>query len=197
MSSTITIEYSEFARNGFGDGFTHNIYIGKSGVLNVRYSFFHEAKIGHNLKTRARENNIENSYFSDGSNGTSSYLLNFDNGGRAVVRGNLLHKGPLADNSILITHYTEYLGCQLQLADARTQHAGVSDLPRRPFHRYQHRSDSRTNGLNIFAGTGNPPLLGLNGHPDEQRCHRRGRSIPVRRMLPYLTSGRRRLCSHS
>jgi hypothetical protein len=112
-NSTITIEYSEFARNGFGDGFTHNIYIGQIGVLNVRYSFFHEAKVGHNLKTRARENNIENSYFADGSNGTSSYLLNFDNGGRALVRGNLLHKGPLASNSILISHYANIWGAQL------------------------------------------------------------------------------------
>jgi hypothetical protein len=109
-SATITIEYSEFARNGFGDGYTHNIYIGQIGRLNVRYSYFHEAKIGHQLKTRARENVIEYSYFMDGPSGTSSYLLNFDNGGRAVVRGNLLQKGPNADNSILITHYANIWG---------------------------------------------------------------------------------------
>ena len=44
-TSTITIESSEFARNGFGDGYTHNIYVGQVGKLVVRWSWFHEAKI--------------------------------------------------------------------------------------------------------------------------------------------------------
>lgn len=102
--TTVTIENSEFARNGLGDGYTHNLYIGEINRLNVRASFFHEAKIGHNLKSRAKENFIETSYFMDGPTGTSSYLLDFPDGGVVFMRGNLLHKGPNADNSISVAY---------------------------------------------------------------------------------------------
>jgi hypothetical protein len=78
---TISIDRSEFARNGFGDGYTHNIYVGAVDRLNVTASYFHEARIGHNLKSRAKETHIENSYFMDGPSGTSSYLVDFPNGG--------------------------------------------------------------------------------------------------------------------
>jgi hypothetical protein len=157
-NSTITIEYSEFARNGFGDGQSHNIYIGQIGVLNVRYSFFHEAKVGHNLKTRARENNIENSYFADGTTGTSSYLLNFDNGGRALVRGNLLHKGPNADNSILITHYANIWGASFNSLTLE-HNTLVSTYSGGSFININ-TGAAVTLTANIFAGTGNPSLIG-------------------------------------
>ena len=104
---TVTIERSEFARNGFGDGFSHNIYIGGIDRLHVVASYFHEAKIGHNLKSRAKENVIENSYFVDGANGTSSYLLDFPDGGIVFMRGNLLHKGPKAENTIAVAYGAE------------------------------------------------------------------------------------------
>jgi hypothetical protein len=98
-ASTLTINRSEFARNGFGDGFSHNLYINNIGRLNVKASFFHEAKVGHNLKSRARVNAIENSYFMDGPSGNSSYLADFSNGGDVYLRGNLFHKGPNAENT--------------------------------------------------------------------------------------------------
>jgi hypothetical protein len=98
-ATSVTIESSEFARNGFGDGYTHNIYIGDVDLLTVKASYFHRAKIGHNLKSRAKQSRIENSYFVDGTDGTASYLLDFPNGGVVYLRGNLLHKGPMADNS--------------------------------------------------------------------------------------------------
>ncbi len=104
---TVTIERSEFARNGFGDGFSHNIYIGNIDRLHVVASYFHEAKIGHNLKSRAKENVIENSYFVDGANGTSSYLLDFPDGGVVYMRGNLLHKGPKAENTTAVAYGAE------------------------------------------------------------------------------------------
>jgi hypothetical protein len=110
INSTITVEYSEFARNGVGDlGRNHNIYAGKIGKLIVRYSYFHEAVIGHNLKSRARETHIENSYFMDGPSGTSSYLVNTPNGGVVFLRGNFLQKGPNADNSVSVAYGEEGL----------------------------------------------------------------------------------------
>ncbi|HET9023017.1 MAG TPA: right-handed parallel beta-helix repeat-containing protein, partial [Burkholderiaceae bacterium] len=155
--STITIENSEFARNGFGDGYTHNIYVGKIGRLNVRASYFHEAKIGHQLKTRARENVIEYSYFMDGPAGTSSYLLNFDNGGRAVVRGNLLQKGPQADNSILITHYSNVWGADYNSLTLE-HNTLVSTYPGGQFINV-HAGVAVALSANLFAGTNAPTLI--------------------------------------
>ena len=106
-SSTISIERSEFARNGYGDGYSHNIYVNLITRLTVSASYFHEAKIGHNLKSRAQETVIENSYFMDGPTGTSSYLADFPNGGKVVLRGNLFHKGPNADNPTAISYGAE------------------------------------------------------------------------------------------
>lgn len=104
---TVTIERSEFARNGFGDGYTHNIYIGNIDKLRVVASWFHEAKVGHNLKSRAKENVVETSYFMDSANGTSSYLLDFPDGGIVMMRGNLLHKGPKAENTTAVAYGAE------------------------------------------------------------------------------------------
>lgn len=108
-SGDLTIENSEFARNGYGDGQSHNLYVGRANKVTVVGSFFHEAKIGHNFKSRARETRIENSYFMDGPTGTSSYLVNVPNGGAVYLRGNLFHKGPNADNSIAISFGEEGL----------------------------------------------------------------------------------------
>jgi len=108
-ASTITIDRSEFARNGRGDGFTHNLYVNAIDRLTVRSSFFHEARVGHNLKSRARETIIEHSHFMDGTAGTASYQADFPNGGRVVMRGNLLQKGPNAQNAHLISYGNEGL----------------------------------------------------------------------------------------
>lgn len=108
-ASTMTIERSEFARNGLGDGYTHNLYVNAIDRLTVRSSFFHQANVGHNLKSRARETVIEHSYFMDGSSGTASYQVDFPNGGRVVLRGNLLQKGPSAQNSNLLSYGLEGL----------------------------------------------------------------------------------------
>jgi hypothetical protein len=52
-SSNIVIEYTEFGHNGYGDGYSHNLYIGNVGSLTFRYNYSHDANVGHNLKSRA------------------------------------------------------------------------------------------------------------------------------------------------
>ena len=156
-SSTITIEGSEFARNGTGDGYTHNMYVGKIGRLNVRSSYFHEARVGHQLKTRSRESVIESSYFVDGPAGTSSHLLNFDNGGRVVLRGNLLHKGPHAENPALITHYANSWGDEFNSLTLE-HNTLVSTYPGGRFINLN-TGAAVTLNANIFAGTKSPVLV--------------------------------------
>ncbi|MEO7112583.1 MAG: hypothetical protein ABI183_19210, partial [Polyangiaceae bacterium] len=50
---SITVENSEFAHNGAGDGFSHNMYIGMYGTFTLQASYSHGAKVGHLVKSRA------------------------------------------------------------------------------------------------------------------------------------------------
>ncbi len=50
----LIIENSEFARNGTGDGLTHNLYVGRIAQVTITGSRFHAVKIGHLIKSRAR-----------------------------------------------------------------------------------------------------------------------------------------------
>lgn len=116
---SITIEGSEFARNSNGseDGQTHNLYVGGIDLLMVRGSFFHETRFGHNFKSRAKVTLLENSYLMDGVLGPSSYLADFPNGGRVLMRGNLLHKGPKAPNRVAVSYGAEGLSHQVNTLD--------------------------------------------------------------------------------
>jgi len=107
LTSTITIEFSEFAFNGFGDGQSHNVYIGNIGKLIFRYNYSHHAKIGHLLKTRAAQNVVTYNRFSDEATGTSSYQIDIPNGGLAYVIGNVIEQGPANDNSTFIAYLEE------------------------------------------------------------------------------------------
>lgn len=106
-TSTVTIEFSEFAFNGFGDGQSHNVYIGNVGKLIFRYNYSHHAKIGHLLKTRAAQNFVLYNRLSDETTGTSSYQIDIPNGGLSYVIGNVIEQGPANDNSTLIAYLEE------------------------------------------------------------------------------------------
>jgi hypothetical protein len=161
-ATTVTIERSEFARNGFGDGYTHNIYIGAINRLNVVASYFHEAKIGHNLKSRARETYVENSYFMDGPNGTSSYLVDTPNGGVVFLRGNLFQKGPKADNSISVAFGQEGLTWSTNTL-TMIHNTLVSTRSGGTFISAPSSTQQVTLRGNIFAATGGTALIG--GYP--------------------------------
>ncbi|OGU14171.1 MAG: hypothetical protein A2X61_07115 [Ignavibacteria bacterium GWB2_35_12] len=103
-SSDIVIESSEFARNGYGDGYSHNLYIGHVRSLTFRFNYSHHAKIGHNLKSRASTNYILYNRIMDEETGNSSMLIDLPNGGKSYIIGNLLMQGPLAENRKLISY---------------------------------------------------------------------------------------------
>jgi hypothetical protein len=156
---TITVDHSEFARNGYGDGYTHNIYIGPIDRLTVSSSYFHEAKIGHNLKSRAKQTTIENSYFMDGPNGTSSYLVDFPNGGVVYMRGNLFQKGPNADNSIAVAYGQEGLNKPVNTLEM-IHNTVVMTRSGGTFITAPGGTQSVKLTANLFAGTGGPSFFG-------------------------------------
>lgn len=156
--ANITITRSEFGRNGYGDGQSHNLYIGFAKKLTVTSSYFHEAKIGHNLKSRAEETRIENSYFMDGPNGTSSYLAEFPNGGRVYLRGNMLHKGPMADNGTAVAHGLE--GFRWTTNSLEMVHnTVVMTKSGGAFVSVPAGAQSVRLTANLFAGTGSPTFI--------------------------------------
>ena len=151
---TLTIERSEFARNSNGgtDGQTHNLYVGAIDKLSVSNSYFHEARYGSNLKSRAKVSVVENSYLMDGANGPSSYLTDFSNGGKVVLRGNMFHKGPMAPNRVAIQYGAEgrrWTDNTLEM----TNNTVVMTRPNSTFLRVQPWAQSVKLSANIFAST--------------------------------------------
>lgn len=108
-TSDILVENSEFARNGIGDGKTHNMYIGAVHSFTLKSSYSHHANVGHNVKSRARTNYLLYNSILDEADGNSSYSIDLPNGGIAYVIGNLVQQGPVSDNYGIISYGAEGL----------------------------------------------------------------------------------------
>jgi hypothetical protein len=104
--SRILVEYSEFSHNGFGDGYSHNLYIGNVARFTLRYSYSHDSKVGHLVKSRAAENIITFNRLSS-ENGSTSYELDLPNLGASYVIGNLIEQGGNSENPSLLSYGLE------------------------------------------------------------------------------------------
>jgi hypothetical protein len=102
-SSDIVIEYSEFANNGYGDGYSHNMYIGNVRSFWLMASYTHDAVVGHDVKSRADANFILYNRIQDSDTSTGSYDIDLPNGGANFIIGNVIRKGPSAENSVVVT----------------------------------------------------------------------------------------------
>lgn len=105
--SDIVVENSEFRNNGLGDGQTHNLYVNHVRSLTVRGSFFHHAKIGHELKSRAYTTSLYANRFSNDTDGTASYEVELPDGGLAIIVGNVIQQAGTTDNATLLSYGTE------------------------------------------------------------------------------------------
>ena len=106
-SGTVTIRNSEFDHNGAGDGYTHGIYIGDIASLTIDGSYFHDAVVGHEIKSRAENTIIRNSRIEDGPNGSASYAIDLPNGGAVEISDSIVEKGPNSQNPVLIAYGEE------------------------------------------------------------------------------------------
>ena len=105
--SDILIENTEFGHNGKGGGSTHNLYVGRVGSLTFRSSYSHDARVGHNLKSRARVNNISYSRFSSTAPGQPSYEIDLPNAGTAYLIGNVIQQPSANQNSNMVSYGVE------------------------------------------------------------------------------------------
>ncbi|HEY1092276.1 MAG TPA: right-handed parallel beta-helix repeat-containing protein [Burkholderiaceae bacterium] len=105
--SELQIERSLFQGNGAGDGYSHNLYVGRIAKLTVTDSTFADGRVGHLLKSRAAHNEIHRNRLVDSDAGTASYELEFPNGGVARVTGNLIRQGPHTENPLMVSYGVE------------------------------------------------------------------------------------------
>jgi hypothetical protein len=106
-NAEVVIENSTFENNGYGDGYSHNIYIGRIQSFTLRSSYSHKARVGHNIKSRARQNYILYNRIMDEDIGTASYQIDLPEGGLSFIIGNIIQQGLLAENSSIISYATE------------------------------------------------------------------------------------------
>lgn len=143
--SEILVEYSEFANNGYGDGYSHNMYIGRVEKFTLQFSYVHHARIGHQVKSRARNNIIAFNRLMDERTGTSSYIIDLPNPGEAYVVGNEMQQGLHTDNWAMV-HSAQ----NLRLVNNTL----VNDRANGVFVRLSGPDSSSLLQNNIFAGTG-------------------------------------------
>lgn len=107
--SKIIVEYTEFSTNGFGDGYTHNLYINNIDTLIFRYNYTHHCNIGHELKSRAHVNYVLYNRISNEATGNASREMDLPNGGTSYVIGNVIEQGPNSTNSGIVGYGLEGL----------------------------------------------------------------------------------------
>ncbi len=100
--SDFYFESCEFASNGYGDGYSHNIYVGAVHSLTMYYCYSHDSHTGHLVKSRARFNTLCYNRFT-GESGDGSYEVDMPNGGLAILIGNLIEQCPTSQNGGMIT----------------------------------------------------------------------------------------------
>ncbi len=119
-AGSITITNSQFAHNGAGDGLTHNLYVGQVGTLTITNSYFHDAVVGHEIKSRALNTIIQGSSIVDGPTGTASYSIDLPNGGNDTISNDFIEQGPRSENPAII-HFggegTVYAGSSLSISN--------------------------------------------------------------------------------
>ncbi|MEI9952777.1 MAG: hypothetical protein WDO74_28290 [Pseudomonadota bacterium] len=82
------------------------MYIGNVARFTLRYSYSHDSKVGHLVKSRAAENFITYNRLSS-ENGSTSYELDLPNLGLSFVIGNLIEQGENGENPSLLSYGLE------------------------------------------------------------------------------------------
>jgi hypothetical protein len=109
-SAKVQINNCRFIGNGAGDGHTHGIYAADQiAALTVRDSIFVGTVVGHHIKSRARMTTVIGNLIGDGITGSSSYDIEFPNGGVACVFRNRVIHGATAQNRASVCYGAEGL----------------------------------------------------------------------------------------
>lgn len=105
--AVVTVSNSRFDGNGANDGLTHGMYVNEVAQLTVTSSTFNGTKGGHNVKSRALVSVVSDSTLDDGVTGTTSYALDFPNGGVVTVTNVKINQGTKSVNGAMIAFGAE------------------------------------------------------------------------------------------
>jgi len=152
--SNMVIEYSEFGYNGYGDGYSHNLYIGNIDTLIFRYNYSHDCSVGHELKSRADVNYILYNRISDETTGTASRSIDLPNGGTTYIIGNEIEQGPASQNSNIIGYGLEGLTNPAPHNIYAINNSIVNDKSNGSFFQFQPATNLFKGYNNIIAGPG-------------------------------------------
>ncbi len=112
-AAELIVESSEFRDNAVAPEYEregsigHQLYVGTIRSFTLRDSYVHRGAVGHLVKSRARENRIFYNRITDEAGGTSSYELDFPNGGIAYVLGNLIEQSARTENAVMVAFGAE------------------------------------------------------------------------------------------
>lgn len=106
----LLFEGCEFGWSESDAALAHGIYVNRVRSLEMRHCYVHHARRGHLVKSRARTTRILGSWIGDEDDGASSYGVDLPDGGEAYLLGNVLQKGPSAQNQILVSFGEENPG---------------------------------------------------------------------------------------
>ncbi|MCI5048119.1 MAG: right-handed parallel beta-helix repeat-containing protein [Aquisalinus sp.] len=104
--SEVTITGSQFISNGYGDGYSHGIYISSATRLEVTGCRFEGSRIGHHIKSVATQQTVVRNTFFDDRSGETSYMIDATAGGTLVVDGNVMYRRASAEQESLINYDT-------------------------------------------------------------------------------------------
>ncbi|MEM6413246.1 MAG: right-handed parallel beta-helix repeat-containing protein [Pseudomonadota bacterium] len=102
-NGVITITGTKFIDNGFGDGQSHAIYVLNASKVDIRDSEFIGTRIGHHVKSLARETVLIGNLMDD-AYGRASYALDASKGGLVTVKNNKIIQSVDSDNSAILNY---------------------------------------------------------------------------------------------
>ena len=105
--AVVTVTNSVFNGNGANDGYSHGMYVNEVAELVVTSSTFDGTRGGHDIKSRALITTVTNSKLDDGVTGTTSYALDFPNGGVVTVDKVVVNQGTRTENGTMVAYGAE------------------------------------------------------------------------------------------
>ena len=110
--TNVVIDHCEFADNGARDHLSHNIYISSASAhqvnsLVIRFSYSHDSRGGHALKTRALNNYVLYNRLADEPGGDSNSVIDVSQGGLSFVIANVIEHGPGTISAAMVSYSLE------------------------------------------------------------------------------------------
>ena len=96
-------------RTAAGDGHSHGLYANQVNLLDIENSYFHDTKVGHDVKSRANTTRVLRTRLVDNvtTAGTASYEIDVPNGGAATVQGNRIWESAATGNPTIVAYGEE------------------------------------------------------------------------------------------